>query len=153
MLTLLGGKYTTHRSFAEHVVDRAAGLLGIRAPKSVTATTPLPDGRTDAVAKLRAAHPAILSVGEGIEIAEAAVVHAARAEHARRLEDVLLRRTRLWLDRDAMRRAAVPVAEWMAPHLGWDDAARDREVRAVRDVLSEEGRIIEAALAEGGKRP
>jgi glycerol-3-phosphate dehydrogenase len=152
-LTLLGGKYTTHRSFAERVVDRAVRLAGIRAPRSVTATTPLPDRRTDAVAKLRASHPALLSVGEGIEIAEAAVVHAARAERARRLEDVLLRRTRLWLDRDAMARAAAPVAEWMAPHAGWDDAARAREVRAVREMLAEEERIIEAALAAGGTSP
>lgn len=149
LLTLIGGKYTTHRSLAERVVDRVVRLTGVRAGECTTAATPLSGTRADAVAKLRAAHPALLSVGEGIEIAEAAVVHAARAERARHLEDVLLRRSRLWLDDDAMRRAAAPVAEWMAPHLGWDEAARGREVRGVRDMLAEEDRIIEAAAAAG----
>ena len=150
LLTIFGGKYTTHRSLAEHVVDRAVRLTGVRVGRCATATDPLPGTRADAVAQLRRVHPALLSVGEGIEIAEAEVVHAVRDERARHLDDVLLRRTRLWLDGEAMRRAAAPVAEWMAAHLGWDEAARGREVRAVRDTLAEEDRIIEAAMAAGG---
>jgi glycerol-3-phosphate dehydrogenase len=60
---------------------------------------------------------------------------------------VLERRTRLWLDADSMRRAAGPVSRWMAPHLGWDEAAREREVDRVTRALDREGAIIDAALA------
>ncbi|MBI4364272.1 MAG: glycerol-3-phosphate dehydrogenase/oxidase, partial [Candidatus Latescibacteria bacterium] len=39
LLTLIGGKYTTHRSWAERIVDRAAELAGIETRESVTAAT------------------------------------------------------------------------------------------------------------------
>jgi len=72
-------------------------------------------------------------------------VHAVQMERARHLDDVLERRTRLWLSADAMRAAAEPVASWMAPHLGWDQAGRDREVRRVTKALDDERERIEAA--------
>jgi len=57
MLTLIGGKYTTHRSMAERVVDRVARNAGIRAGPCRTRTAPLPGGRARAVAALAARHP------------------------------------------------------------------------------------------------
>jgi len=43
MLTLIGGKYTTHRSLAERVVDRAVGERSSRG-RCITRETPLPGG-------------------------------------------------------------------------------------------------------------
>ena len=141
MLTLIGGKYTTHRSLAERVVDRAIRVTGARAGRCVTRETPLP-GRAEAIEKLRARFPGRL---EG-EVSEAEVAHAVQAERARHLEDVLYRRTRLWLDAEAMRRAAGPVAAWMASHLGWDDATRAREIARVTRSLDGERGLIDAAM-------
>ena len=147
MLTLIGGKYTTHRSLAERVVDRVVRYAGIRAGVCRTRTTPLPGGRAKSIAGLEARHPGRLIAAGSLEITEAEAVYAVQAERARHLEDVLERRTRLWLRADAMRRASERVAAWMAPHLGWDHAARDREVRRVVDALDDERDRIEAALA------
>jgi glycerol-3-phosphate dehydrogenase len=76
---------------------------------------------------------------------EADVVHSVRNERARHLEDILERRSRLWLDAEAMRAAAEPVSRWMAPHLGWDESARAREVERATRALDRERRIIESA--------
>jgi glycerol-3-phosphate dehydrogenase len=139
MLTLIGGKYTTHRSLAERVVDQVVRVSGARAGRCVTGDTPLAS-RGEAIAKLKARFPGAAPVSE------AEVVHAIQAERARHLGDVLERRTRLWLDSDAMRSAAGPVSRWMAPHLGWNEAARAREVDRVTRALDGEAAIIDAAL-------
>ncbi len=149
MLTLIGGKYTTHRSLAERVVDRVVRLSGARAGRCVTGDTPL-SSRGEAIAKLKARFPGRLEELAANPVSEAEVVHAIQAERARHLGDVLERRTRLWLDADAMRRAAEPVSRWMAPHLGWDEAARAREVDRVTRALDGEAAIIDAALVGAG---
>jgi glycerol-3-phosphate dehydrogenase len=146
MLTLIGGKYTTHRSLAERVVDRAVRVSGVRAGRCVTRETALP-GRENAIARLVARFP---GRSEDAAVTEAEVVHAIQAERARHLGDVLERRTRLWHDGEAMRRAAGPVSGWMAPHLGWDDAARQREVDRVTLALDREAAIIDAAMSRPG---
>ncbi len=143
MLTLLGGKFTTHRSLAERVVDRVVRILGARAGRCVTGKTPLPS-RAVAIEGLSVRYPARLPGSS--EVSEAVVVQAIQNERARHLEDVLERRTRLWLDGEAMRRAAGPVAAWMAPHLGWDEATRAREVDRVTRALDRERELIDAAL-------
>ncbi|HYQ88461.1 MAG TPA: glycerol-3-phosphate dehydrogenase C-terminal domain-containing protein [Candidatus Binatia bacterium] len=145
MLTLIGGKYTTHRSLAERVVDRAVRVSGVRAGRCITRETPLP-GREQAIVRLAARFPGRLEDA----VTEAEVVHAIQAERARHLGDVLERRTRLWLDAGAMRRAAWAVARWMAPHLGWDEAARQREVDRVTLALDREAAIIDAAMSRPG---
>ncbi|HMI31396.1 MAG TPA: glycerol-3-phosphate dehydrogenase/oxidase [Candidatus Limnocylindrales bacterium] len=145
MLTLIGGKYTTHRSLAERVVDRVARLAEVRAGPCMTAATPLP-GRAHAIADLERRYPGRLKAADTLEVSEAEVVHAVQSEHAKHLEDVLERRTRLWLSAEAMRRAAGPVAAWMAPHLGWDETTRAREVERVMSALEREREVIDAAL-------
>jgi len=144
MLTLIGGKYTTHRSLAERVVDRVVRLGGARAGRCVTRETPLPD-RESAIVRLATRYPGRWE--DPAPLSEAETVHAIQAERARRLDDVLERRTRLWLDAAWMRRAAEPVSRWMAPHLGWDEAARTSEVDRVTRALDREEAIIGAALA------
>ncbi|MGF1661226.1 MAG: glycerol-3-phosphate dehydrogenase/oxidase [Kineosporiaceae bacterium] len=59
----------------------------------------------------------------------AEIVYAATHEGARHLDDVLARRTRISIEAwDRGVAAARPAAELLAPVLGWDAAAVDREV-------------------------
>ena len=146
MLTLIGGKYTTHRSLAERVVDRVTRLAGTRAGSCTTAGSALP-GRAIGIEKLKARFQATARLEGSLEISEAEVAYAVLHERARHVEDVLQRRTRLWLSADAMRRAAGQVAAWMAPHMAWDDAARTRETERVEKSLDREAEIINEALA------
>ena len=61
----------------------------------------------------------------------AEVVYAATHEGAVRLEDVLLRRTRLaFVTRDGGRRSAAAVADLVGEVLGWDAERRRSEVEA-----------------------
>ena len=146
MITIVGGKYTTHRSLAERVVDRAATMLGTPTAPCRTATAPIAPDRGGRIDSLRARYPRTLDLGEGDPLAEGEVVHAVTEERARRLEDVLLRRTRLWLDARALRRAAAPVAAWMAPHLAWSAPRQGEEVARLTRALDEEERTIEEAM-------
>ncbi|TMQ47124.1 MAG: glycerol-3-phosphate dehydrogenase/oxidase [Candidatus Eisenbacteria bacterium] len=149
MLTLIGGKYTTHRSLAERVVDRVAALTGVRVGRCVTAETELP-GRLRAIAELTPRYPGKLRLEGSLEITEAEVAHAVQKEHARHPDDILERRSRLWLRLDAMRRAAPQVAAWMGSHLGWDESRRAREVERVAHAMDREAQVLDAAM-EGGR--
>ncbi len=151
LVTLIGGKYTTHRSLAERVVDRVVRLTGARAGGCTTADAALP-GRALAIEKLKARYPATAGLEGSLEISEAEVVHAVQQERARHVEDVLERRTRLWLSSGAMRRAAPQVGAWMAPHLGWDEGTLAREAARVTRALDREAEIIDLALAGAGGR-
>ncbi len=152
LVSLIGGKYTTHRSLAERVVDRLLPILGVRAKPCSTAAGALPDRHAEAVAALAAGHPDRLDLGRGLAVTEAEALHAARGEMARRLDDVLLRRTALWLDGAALRRAAPRVADWIAPALGWGDALRDMELRRFLAALDREEAVVRQALAPRGAR-
>jgi glycerol-3-phosphate dehydrogenase len=88
MMTLIGGKYTTHRSLAERVVDQALAWLKTRAAPCSTATTPLPAGRVEAVRSLESRHPGRIALPGGLSLSEAEVAHAVTKGKARRLEDV-----------------------------------------------------------------
>jgi len=147
IVTIVGGKYTTHRSLAERTVDRLVAMLDIPAAKCRTATLPLGEGREEAIAGFRSNYPGSLDLGSGLALSEAEVVHAVRNEWALRLEDVLLRRTRLWLDARALRLAAEPAAAWMAPHARWSVMRTEEEVRSLRARLDEEEARMEEGLA------
>lgn len=143
MLSLVGGKYTTARRLAERAVDRCVVRLGAdrRVRPCSTATAPLP-ARPDG---LEAAAAARLPT-----VTQAEVEWAVDHEFARRAGDVIWRRSPLWLDRAAARAAARAVAGWMAPRLGWSEAKRAAEVRAVEETCDEEERWLAEAEAEAG---
>jgi glycerol-3-phosphate dehydrogenase len=168
MLTITGGKLTTWRRMAAEVVDRIVEREGREAPcrtddiplgmsardGDLEASLDLPDGARDQLA-FRYGHAArrILDLceerpelaapivpGHPDLLAEAVI--AARAEQARSVADVLLRRTRLGLlaarelrDKEVVR----PVAKAMGGELGWGR----RQVRA------ELARWAETAAREG----
>ena len=73
-------------------------------------------------------HPALPYVN-------AEVVWAVRQEMARTVEDVLARRTRaLFLNAQAALEMAPVVADVMAFELGWDNAAKEAQLAAFREI-------------------
>ena len=145
MRTIVGGKYTTHRALAERVVDEGVRFLGARARPCDTSVAPVPGAAAESGARFAADFPRRIDIEGGFALTEADVARSVRLEKARCLDDVLLRRTRLWLDARALRAAAVPCAAWMAPLLGWTDRRRSEEVNRLLAMLDRE----EAAIAEG----
>lgn len=97
----------------QHLLDRFGGLV-------------------DTLLDLGAADPTLLAPVPGAqEYLQVEIVHAVTHEGALHLEDVLCRRTRISIEeRDRGVAAAPAVADLMAPHVGWDEEARDREVAA-----------------------
>jgi glycerol-3-phosphate dehydrogenase len=154
LVTVTGGKWTTYRTMAEDVLDRAmtAGLLPRRAG-GLTERLPLlgaAPGRSLAeppgehlygseAAALRTLPGAGRWLWHDAEsgggaLSEAMVRFAARFEMARSVEDVLARRSRLlFLDAAEAARQAEAVAAILAEELGppFDAAASAAEFRAL----------------------
>jgi glycerol-3-phosphate dehydrogenase len=126
IVTITGGKWTTYRKMAEDAVTRAAEVGGLPGQPSVTADlrleTPFPAGSGEP-----RLYPALA-------LTRAEVIRAVRHEQARRVEDVLSRRTRsLLLDAEAAVAVAPAVAKLMASELGW---STDRKGREIADFLA-----------------
>ena len=137
-LALIGGKYTTHRSLAERVVDQVVEALGAPARPCTTAARPVPGDAPEP-------GPSIALPG-GLAIGEAEVDHAVRHALALRLDDVLLRRTRLWLDARALRAALTAAAGWMAARLQWSEERKNDEIHRMTAMLDQESNAIEEAM-------
>jgi len=138
LVTITGGKWTTYRAMAEDVLEKCVEhrllpalppsrtsdfpLLG--APSQAETLRPLSDGpglheygtEADLVQSLPGADR-FLAPG----LSEAMVRFAARHEYARRVEDVLARRSRLlFLDAASAARHAGEVAQVLAEETGTD---------------------------------
>jgi glycerol-3-phosphate dehydrogenase len=168
MITITGGKLTTWRRMAKMAVDTLVERDARDAPCR-THEIPLGQGVDPAVLPRVAgvaqdaygalagryghvAHDVLRVAGEREELAEplvaglpdllAEAVHAARAEQARSVGDVLLRRTRLGLlAAPAVTGGGVAgrVAQALAPELGWDAERTDAEVRRFTEEAEAEG--------------
>ena len=125
VFTLAGGKYTTFRIMARDVMKRVAAHLEHRAPL-VDPAAPLP------------APPVALTHQELGE-------RAASQHFARTLEDVLRRRSALWLEPDGGRVAAPLVARGMASALGWSEAHVREAVQAYDAALHGEESLLRRA--------
>lgn len=108
VVTVAGGKYTTFRVMARDALRAAWAVLDHPAPAAPDPVEPLP---SPFLASLELAH---------------VVDFAVDAELARRVDDVVRRRTTLWLDPPRAREAIPRIAERMAKRLGWS-GARERE--------------------------
>jgi glycerol-3-phosphate dehydrogenase len=125
MLTIVGGKWTTYRNMAEDCVNRAAQLAGLPPRRSRTKEVPMRRRDTYAAGPL---------LDSALPYTEADIIHAARFEMARTVEDALARRTRsLFLNARAALAMAPRVAELMAAELGWSD---ERKARSLSDFRS-----------------
>src|SRR4051794_23071331 len=179
MLTITGGKLTTWRRMAKQTVDRLVEREGREAPCH-THEIPLGmparpedlqalDGVGEealeqlafryghaarrvleiARAEPKLARPIVL--GRPDLLAE--VTLAARAEQARSVADVLLRRTRLGiLAAPELRsaKAARPVADVLGAELGWSRRRRSHEAEAWLEVAAQEGVDPAAAVSRVG---
>jgi len=157
MLSVAGGKLTTHRQIAEKVVHRLLNKLGRFASGSPTRSMPLPgarplegDDRFNAsmaadtlrflkdrygtrallVERIAAERPELAELlAPGCPAIAAEVVHAVRNEMAYCVADFLVRRTSLiWRYPIEAEAAAPAVARIMAAELDWDAEREDAEV-------------------------
>ena len=173
MITITGGKLTTWRRMAKHTIDRITERDGRNTPcrtAEIPLGQPTEAGRLARVNGLPEGTPEHLASSYGhvakyvLSLATretalaqaivpghpdimAEVVHAAQAEQARSVGDVLLRRTRLALlaSRELLSdNGGVPhrVARAMAPELGWDDARAAQEVEAFLEEADAEGVVV-----------
>jgi glycerol-3-phosphate dehydrogenase len=145
LLTIAGGKWTTYRKMAEDCVDHAATLARLDERPPVTRTLPIhghylygtEEGDlnyygSDAAAlrELVAQTPELgRRLDPALPIQAVQVVWAARREMARRVDDVLSRRTRaLFLNARAAVAMAPAVAKLMAAELGRDERWQSQQV-------------------------
>ncbi len=129
LVTITGGKWTTYRRMAEDAVNRAAAIARLEVRKCVTGDLPIngPLQATDEGEKL---HP-------DLPYTEVDVVRATSFEMARKLEDVLGRRTRaLFLNARAAVEMSTRVAEIMAAELGKDRGWIEKEVSDFKELAS-----------------
>lgn len=126
MITIVGGKWTTYRHMAEDCVNHAATAAAL--PPRPCRTRELPIRRPENLASGARLHPAL-------PYTESHVVHAAREQMARTLEDVLGRRTRaLFLNAGASIEIAPRTAALMAAELGWSETQTAGEIEGFQRV-------------------
>jgi glycerol-3-phosphate dehydrogenase len=159
LITVAGGKLTTHRLIAERVVNRILRGLGRRIGNCPTLETRLPgargcEDRAGAIAEVSTEVSNLLAERYGTRalmvkeiIAEqpvlaaplapgapaigAEVLHAVRHEMARSVIDFLVRRTAMvWRAPKAAIAAAPAVARITAAELGWDRAREQEQLQA-----------------------
>ena len=147
LVTIAGGKWTTYRKMAEDVVDQASAVADLDDRPCVTRTLHIHGYHANAaelgeleaygadapaIRDLITADPALDErLHPRLPLRAAEVVWAAREEMARRVEDVLSRRSRaLPLDARAAIEAAPRVARILARELGRDEGWVEGEVAA-----------------------
>ncbi|TMQ48856.1 MAG: glycerol-3-phosphate dehydrogenase/oxidase [Candidatus Eisenbacteria bacterium] len=132
VITVAGGKYTTFRVIARDALRHVVRRLGHEGRPLRDPADPL---------------PAPLAPGAPLErIAEFAVEH----EFARRLSDVVRRRTTLWLEPDRGRVSAPRIAAAMAPRLGWSAEHARAEFQSYDAALWEEESLLHRSREEPG---
>ena len=114
LVSIVGSKLTGYRAIAEEVVDDVCRTLGIDQP-ATTASAPLTSTAADGA----------LPTGED---PLPRFAHAARHEWARRLEDVVLRRTGLGFSPDRGQAHLEAASLEMQRVLGWSSERRADEV-------------------------
>ena len=132
LVSISGGKWTTYRKMGEDAVNTAERVANFSPRESRTARLPLHDTAASDIAQLIRTAPELATpIHPRLSVRRADVVHAARHEMARTVEDVLSRRTRaLILDARASVEAAPAVAALLAAELGRDEAWARAQVSA-----------------------
>jgi len=145
LLTITGGKWTTYRKMAEDTINQAMIVGDLPEKESITrglkihGWTPEQDKNDPlgyygsdikSIKKLMKKEAFLKEkIHPRLPYPKATVLHAAREEMARTVEDVLARRTRaLLLDARASMEAAPTVAELLASELGYSDAWKMEQI-------------------------
>jgi glycerol-3-phosphate dehydrogenase len=151
LLSIAGGKLTTHREIAQQIVDDIMRRLGRPSGRCATLETPLPGARNrdvkitnpvtqlpldvatmlanrygsraSMVAAIIAERPELTGrIVAGRPTIRAEVLHAIRAELATTVSDFLVRRmSMVWRDPQSAIAAAPEVARLMGVELGWSE--------------------------------
>ncbi len=149
VLTLVGGKLTTARAFAQQALDRIAAKLGRPASPRLPQPLPETDGLPSRLAEIYGRGAAgILDLirqnpdldrplTTSISATAAEIVHAIRHEKAQTLGDLMLRRTGVAFDPNRGLDAAPEVARLAGPLLGWDAAATSQALADYRTELDQ----------------
>ncbi len=132
VFAIAGGKYTTFRVMAADALARVLARLGYPPPSAPPSHGPLPAPPADDAPL------------------EQRVDWAVGEAFARRLEDVMRRRSALWLEPDRGRRAAPLVAARMAAALGWSEDRVRREVAEWDVGVNEEERLMDRVAGAAG---
>jgi glycerol-3-phosphate dehydrogenase len=127
--SLVGGKWTTFRAFAEQVADKIFADLG-RTRRTATHDTPI-GGREP--------EPAYHDPAE--------LGHLVRTEAVVHLDDLLLRRTPLALFGQLTPNRFAAVADLVARELGWSPATLTHELTRTREVLAARHGVVFPAPA------
>jgi glycerol-3-phosphate dehydrogenase len=136
LVTVVGGKWTTYRRMGEDAVDEIARVVGLDERPSRTEDLPLHGPDDPELIRLAAECPGWnepLHLNLPYRVCD--VIHAARHEMARTVEDVLARRTRaLLLDARASEEVAPAVAALLAAELRRDEVWQREQVAAYREL-------------------
>ena len=130
VITIAGGKFTTFRVMARDTLEVAARRLEHRAP-------------------IHDSDHALPSPLTGPATAEKIADHAIDFEFARRIEDVLRRRTTLWLAADRGRVPARLIADRMAVRLGWSAERTREEIAHWDSARHEDDALLERSRQAG----
>jgi glycerol-3-phosphate dehydrogenase len=162
LITVAGGKLTTHRQIASSVVDHVMKALGRSCDKSPTLEEPLPGARgnyqtnrstselppevqqaliarygtrAEIVARIAAERAELAEpLAPGVPAIGAEVIHAVRDEFARSPADFIVRRTAMsWQAPAAALVSAPKVARLMSHELGWGAEHEQRELQSFVD--------------------
>ena len=145
LVSIIGGKWTTYREMGEDAINKLAKLAQLPRKKSITETlhihgykeqinleNPLCFYGSDKekIEALIKKEPELGEwVSENLKINKAQVVWAVNNEYARKVEDILARRTRaLFLDAKESIKMAPIVAQIMAKVLGYDSDWKKAQV-------------------------
>src|SRR6201989_75434 len=145
LASIAGGKFTTYRLMARDVVDAAVADFDREVPRSVTEQVPMlgADGLAAVpaeVPELVKSEPALgRPLAPGHPYLRAEVAYAVSHEGALHVEDVLMRRTRLFIESaDSGAAVAAEVAVLMGRPLGWSRRRRAAETRRYLDLVEAE---------------
>lgn len=130
LLTLTGGKWTTYRNMAEDAIDKAIKIGGLEWRKCVTKEFKIQDSKFKIVAEIIAENTGFAElIHKDFPYQKAEIIYAVRDEMARKIEDILARRTRiLLLDAKVAMAVSREVAEIMAKEMGKDSMWIDEQV-------------------------
>ena len=150
LISILGGKLTTHRSLAEEAVDAACELLGRKlacrsgSDLELGEEHPLPPMPEDALERLQSVYGPYTSnlarlieqdpslkqpLLPGLPLVRAEVAYAFTREAADNLDDFFNRRCMLTTENLPWARHARPLALAVGGILGWDPARSERELQ------------------------
>jgi glycerol-3-phosphate dehydrogenase len=167
LIAICGGKLTSNRVMAQHLVDAAVRAMGRPITTSAAATTPISGGEdmvatrkaariagvpepladqwfrrygsnAGAVIQLWRASPSNREVVGARQLTRAEIIYSVKEEMTTTLTDLMTRRTSTFFwDAQGGLDGIDAVADELARLLGWSSERRDREIESYRNLVVE----------------